>query len=682
MSISVNFKIVGKDFFEVFNDEAVTYVKKVQDFSKIDNSFGDFTFSFNIPASPKNLDLLDFYNVPEYLNALNPFTTIEAEMWVNGQKFSSGSLRVVQYAYENLEPTQINIQYLAEGNNLKNALTNTAGDPVKLFQLADNWNGYEHSLTRTTALSYLSGGNVLNSVGANTGLKYPMASQTYAWSYNSAPMDDYRQIALAGDGILNTELRPAIKVSTVVDEIFSYAGFAYDIAFDIEDYYDALWMWVANGKTYESNELSYTVAANYVKAVRLEPLAVNTLTFPNITKDELNLLDTTTGNITIAEAGTYTLKLVLNAGSLTSSVEWRYLINGAPSSWAVPPSSSQFSTSLVGLSVNDTVSVQVRNALQPLGFNIISSIDFDNGNVLPSDLMSLSAFMPDITCTDFLLGLLRSFNAVMYWDESLQMYIIDHRNNWIDSGLEYDISDNVDTSSGTLAPPEFFKSFSLKWKDAKDYLNETFLENSDGRQYGSTSFGLDYKYGDEYEQENTFTNTLWQEVVSFDSSGGIVVGSHSTIPSFQSVNPKEQDPGVRLMYYNGTKSTQPYTVADSTGKDLVGSNTINNFQNVLIADDLMISYNAEYDYDLNTLNIPANNYYTKFYSNYVSLIYAPTTRRYTKSAYLTLPQILDIQVNDTLVINGKRYLINEMRVNFLTGKVDFSLIDKLDFEVI
>lgn len=262
MSVSVNFKIVGKDFFDVFNDEAVTYVKKVQDFSKIDNSFGDFTFSFNIPASPKNLDLLDFYNVPEYLNALNPFTTINAEMWVNGQLFSNGSLRVIQYAYENLEPTQINIQYLAEGNNLKNALTNTAGDPVKLFQLADNWNGYEHSLTRTTALSYLSGGNVLNSVGAITGLKYPMASQTYAWSYNSAPMDDYRQIALAANGILNTELRPAIKVSTVVDEIFAYAGYSYDIAFDVEDYYDKLWMWVANGKTYESNELAYKVNAS------------------------------------------------------------------------------------------------------------------------------------------------------------------------------------------------------------------------------------------------------------------------------------------------------------------------------------------------------------------------------------------------------------------------------------
>ena len=217
--MSTRFKIVGKDFFDMFEDEAVTYVKKVQDFSQIDTSYGDFSFSFNIPATVKNLNLFDFYDRPDYVNALNPFQTIDGEMWVNSQFFASGSIRLIDYAYENLEPVQIQIQFLSEGTNLKNALTSATGEILKLAEINNNWQGYEHTTSRTNMLSYISGGAV-----GSTGLKYPLISQTYAWQWSSPPMDNTRNISLSNDGILTTELRPAILVRDVVDAIFAQAG--------------------------------------------------------------------------------------------------------------------------------------------------------------------------------------------------------------------------------------------------------------------------------------------------------------------------------------------------------------------------------------------------------------------------------------------------------------------------
>lgn len=690
---NVRFRLVGKDFFDVYDNESVNYVQKVQDFSKIDNSFSDYTLAFNIPATLHNLGLIDFYNDPQVVNGFNPFLALPCEMYLNQHLFSEGTFRVNQIDYIDTQPVQIQVQFLADGTNLKTSLRGSDGEDARIKVLSNNWSGYEHPTTKEDVLNYLSGGVVLNTSGVDTGLKYPMASQDYLWRTKGLKFDRVRRIHVSADGILNTEVRPSLLVPTIVDQIFNYAGFDYDIKFGNKEYFRNLYMWVGNGKSYENNALRYLVTAALGKDLIMTLVNENSsVIFSNEKQDDLNLYNPQTGETIIGKDGNYTLTLRTTGRDVTN-IQYRYVINGTTlGSWVDCVSGVQ-SVVINGLVISDVVTIRMRQKPSTPVFPppFLSAEDswfeLDNGEQKEPDSVSIAAYMPEITCVDFLLGILRMFNAVMYWDKTTKKYIIDHRTEWLNAGVEFDLTDSIATNEGSLRPPEFFRTYRIDWQEGKDALNSIYFEANENRQYGAALYKTEYKYGEEYEQINTLTNTLWQEVVSVDTNN--VPYDFSHIPSFQAVDQdlNQIDPGCRFMYFNGTKGTNAtYTTAELVSgvevKDPTGSAVINDFSNVEANDDLLMGYNAEFNYSLQTPELKTNSYYSKFYGSYVAQLYNQNTRRYTKTAFIDFVDAIDIKVNDVIVIGGKKYMINEMRINFLTGKVEFSLVDKLEFPAI
>ena len=77
------------------------------------------------------------------------------------------------------------------------------------------------------------------------------------------------------------------------------------------------------------------------------------------------------------------------------------------------------------------------------------------------------------------------------------------------------------------------------------------------------------------------------------------------------------------------------------------------------------------------LNKADENLYTNFWTNFINSTYAQQVRLFQISAYLNGGVLTRLNLNDTIVWKGRKYIINQMNIDGKTGKVDFQLITKI-----
>jgi hypothetical protein len=319
-------------------------------------------------------------------------------------------------------------------------------------------------------------------------------------------------------------------------------------------------------------------------------------------------------------------------------------------------------------------------------------MQIEGGNATTSTTMQPDNYIPDMICTDFLLGVLNTFNAVIYYNKPTKKFIIQHRTDWYLEGKTLDLTDYLDTSKRTVLPPPLFKVYDMRFEEGLDYLNLQYIEEQQNRPWGGDRYDTGYKNGQVYEFNNPFTATYWQEVVTVGSDDE-VTHFGSQVPSLQAVNPEGDaiQPNVRLMWYNGLKvlpTNESFTTNDGTNPSGLSFNVINDFSNILNDDGsgqaLQMSYRTEPSWDLKSASEyedgPLNNLYSKFFNSWVGSVYNIRTRRYLVTMWLPQHKIKEIEMNDTIVLNQKEYHINEMKVNFISGRVDFELIDKMNLQ--
>ena len=67
--------------------------------------------------------------------------------------------------------------------------------------------------------------------------------------------------------------------------------------------------------------------------------------------------------------------------------------------------------------------------------------------------------------------------------------------------------------------------------------------------------------------------------------------------------------------------------------------------------------------------------FEEFYRDYIVDLFDPKKRLTRVTAYLPLNIMIDIQLNDVVVINQRKYRINSLTTDLLTGKSDFELLN-------
>ena len=678
----VRVKLVSASkFFDSFGDEEVTYTKKTIDFEKPDKVRNDFSSSFTLPASPNNNVLFGHYYSIDYASPFNPYQKNEAEVWIGNELWSVGALQLQSVKIENGKPSNYKVQFYSDVVNLKAALNGLTIDKL-------GWQDKNHSISVANVTSYLEGTEI-------NGMYYPTASAENLWRWSGSTEANTRNIQSGNEGILNREVRPAISVSEVVQRIFAAANFNYKIDFDSEAYWTELYMWANNAKKIGSEPPFSKVSLDATNRISFDPQDVKVLLMPNDVKDEFNMYNPTTGEFTIPVSASYSIDLNIDRvpAVTTSDVQYAIVTNGVIGTYFDLPVNS---TILIGaLTQGDTISISIRNqraqvTLDPYYNEIgITKYYINNATVAlyttsssSLDTMDVAKVMPKMPCEEFLRGILNTFNAIIYWDDKEEKFIIQHREAWFSDGNEYDLSRYVDTTESIIEPPTGYKEFAFKMADGKDYANELFKANNN-KEYGETIAQTGNYFGGQYINENPFVPSVWQEVVSVNAYGEATAPSSICAINCVSSDGKPVESGVRLMYFRGQANVFGSTVvADITGTTkgtLI--NRCNLFSNYNSTSDVNLTYSEEYSYHNPTVTVTAgapflrdSTLYTKFYRDYINEIYNPDRRRNKVSLKLPFGLTTLIQPNDKIIINKQAYRMEEMNVKLLSGDVTLKQI--------
>jgi len=661
-------------YFDSFGNEEITYTKKTIDFEKPDKVINDFSSSFTLPASPNNNALFGHYYAVDFASPFNPYQKNEAELWVGNEIWSIGALQLQSVKMEMGKPSNYKVQFYSDVVNLKAALNGLTIDKL-------GWQDKNHNVSRANMTNYLTGTEI-------NGMRYPLASAESLWRWSGSNEENTRNIKASEDGILNRELRPAIKVSEVTQRIFEAAGYDYEVDFETESYWTDLYMWANNAKKIGTDPPFSKVGLSNTSTVILRAAEVKTLLMPDEIKDDQNIYNPNTGIFTMPSDSDYSMDIFIDSGTL---VEYAIVINGVIGTYT--STGLDLGVNIGLLNQGDEVSISVKNTLPASQQGIydnagrpgseipLAEVSIYSATTSAADTMDVSRVMPKMACEEFLRGILNTFNAIIYWDEAQEKYIIKERDVWLASGNEYDLSKYVDISTAIIEPPTGYKEFAFKMADGKDYANELFKANN-GKEYGEAIAQTGNYFGGKYINQNPFVPCVWQEVVTVDAYGEAITETRVCAFNCVSSDGKAVESGVRLMYYQGLATANgSMAVADIEGdkSDSFAQYTL--FRNFNSSSDVNLTYSEEFSFHNPKVTTVANapflrdqTLYTNFYQTYINDIYNPNRRRNKVTLKLPFGLATLLQPNDKITINKKPYIMEEMNVKLLSGDVTLKLI--------
>ena len=639
---------------DLYEKDSINLVRKATDFVDIDKVYNDYTKSFTVPATPTNNQLFGYYYDPNNSGSFDPFANNTAEMFINQNLYSEGTIKLESVVMGLDGVDSYSITFYSDVIALKNTLNDATIKDL-------DWSAYNHSNSTTTVRNALNGSSAING-----NMWYAPISIERYWQYgDSSPAD----IGTAGGAIHVNEVRPFVPVSTVIDKIFDLAGHDYIVNMAGDAEYDNLQLWMNNGTEKGSTSPDMRYSIGQLQAFRD---SYTTIRFDNVIRDNFGLYNIGNGEFVVPVSGSYRFDFQADT-TIQGTVTIRCFQNGTGVGLTLGLSSSNTSGFLVNTyTAGDVVTFRATgstllNNLAVLPFG--STVKMTSAPSAVGGTVYVNSLAPEITCIDFLGGILKLFNGIIYFDRPNQRFVIDRRSSWYDSGSEKDITPYVDLSSVTVSPPSFYKLIDFSWQDPEDFLNLEF-KRLNNRTYGNSSYDVGSKFGGEYKIELPFTNTIMTDI---NPNNGLYCSFIVALDSDAASEPTAAESGVRLFYKN-SNSTSVGTYYVTDGGTTTGQNNIVWVSSVLQGtSDRVLSFTEEIGEDG---TIVSDSILTEEYNSYLQEIYRGGVRRFSIDAWLPQGVIENTKLNDTFVIQNTIYLIDEMTINLKDGRAKLKLINK------
>ena len=286
----------------------------------------------------------------------------------------------------------------------------------------------------------------------------------------------------------------------------------------------------------------------------------------------------------------------------------------------------------------------------------------DIGLVVNNSVTSIYSTMPDITVSDFFSGILKQFNLTCY-SVGVDKFQIEPVDNWYSKGAVIDIKKYVDTDTISINRLPLYKNVSFNYQKSQSWTNVMFASNGN-REWGDISSNYPYD-GGEYKIDVPFENIKF---VKFPGAANLQVGyALSALPDFKPYIPKPI-----LLYYNGATTSSFVFFNGATestitnvavfGQDLVYNNQI---------------YSLNFSSDTSTWHevIVDNSLFAIYYFGYLNNLFNIKNRLTKIKAYFPIGLITSLRLNDRLVIQDKRYIINSINSDITSGEVSLELIN-------
>ena len=699
---------IGDYRLDLFQDEEISINLNVQNIKDISKVFTDFTQSFTVPASGINNEVLKQYyrtdldasrittssttNYPIWNNWIGAWETqlqtwgggssstsventfdfrlrVPARIEINSIPFRTGVIEMENVLLKGTEPYSYSLTFYGDLVNL----TDLFGEDY-LYDL--DLSAYDHTYDGATILSGFTQDALFSGE-----VFYPLMSPTRNWLWNvQTPPDDNDIKYHSGHnhGVRYNEIKPAIKVVKLLDAMEAKYGISFTGSFLANPEFNKLYLWAHR---YEGNL--------YDNASVIDWQVVN---FNHLASGTFNLA-TDTWTVTLASeyrlrADVYNTSAAYELGLFRNGV----LIATATEDANAGTTQSEFEGFI--FQVGDAIQLQIRPqtpanmTYQVTGYDcytapdgIPTTLQFDVDQTAQATYafqLAMSPLMPEIKIKDFLGGIVKMHNLVIVPTNSTT-FSLQTLNDWYDDGVNVDITQYVDIEEVSVDRPQLYREISFEYQDTEQILGFEY-QRTNQVGYGDLNAFFSWD-GDEFTIELPFEQPLFELLtneVTGNLSNTLVYKSMTREIQDEATNTFQPYVGAPVLIYGEF----PFTLNDDIGF-IDETNTDNPYTEVWYANTsstsvgtgLAYSTNFGGDIDPYYLTSLSKSLYQTYWEDYITDLYNDKRRVYNISAILPLGKILKLQLNNKLIWNNQRWIINSANVNMTTGKVALQLLN-------
>jgi len=677
--IALQLYIEGQEV-ELHDNESVVLNQSIQDVRDISKVFTDFTRTFNVPASKRNNKIFKhFYNFN--ITGFDARNKKNANLYLNYKTFRSGKIKLEGVQLKNNKPTNYRVTFYGNTIELK--------DVVSEDKLTDL------NVLGNTTLNY-TGSQVLSDMQSGVDVTidsdtmedaviYPLITHSDRLFYDSGTdVADTFNLSVGSEekGLLATQLKPAVRVYTILKAITNKYGinFSTDFFNKTNNVFYNLYLWLhrKKGSVYDDELPEYRYGVNNFEVQSGGSQLAQDFSSYNF----LNRRDKTRFiSIKVDTGASVDYKVVVKEGQ-NVFFEGEFTGDSEPITVA---EQKQLTVPNNTVAHGIRVSVSIVTSEQAV-FNVSVRIKDISPDILPvvakgsvtttnysvsNQQISLQQEMPNIKIIDFLTGLFKMFNLTAFYENNT-IKVLPLDDFYASSTKSYDITEFLDKSSSEVNSVMPYKYIDFKYKGTDSFLADNH-NKANSIEWGTLSYSNDgVSEGAKYEIELPFEHHKFERLK--DVSGG-----YTTIQWGWSADSK-QEPyiGKPLLFY-------AHKVTDGTAigvQQLAGGS-------VTSVDDYYIPSNqVDPTQESQSINFGSQvSEYTRqsvdaslfdtYYKTYILDTFNIRRRLSKYKAYLPISVISDLKLQDKIQIFNNLYKINTISTNFENGLTDLELVNEV-----
>ena len=731
------------DFFDFESIEITSAIKTIQEVDKV---FTDYTKDFVVPASTNNNKIFQHYYYTKLTGGFDARIKRRARIFINGVFFKQGYIRLQSSQIKDGYPYSYSLNFFGALSGLEDVI----GED-ELSSL-DYLKRYDHSYSADDVLSGLTSGLQYRSGsmevygGINPTISrdivYPLISADDSFFYDSDGTADISQTFRNGTaenlynnnggtpdgnkGLTYTNLKPAIKVSNIIDAItekYTSINFAPD-SFVYENQFKDLYLLLHNNKgildtvkgDFESQSARFDVndVSDFTRATgndvrplltynRIEYGAL--LSSSQLARRRQKLDLTVTVNVPASDIQYYvelyddTRVLQSWSPKATSTLSYtletkdekywnnlHYVVksDGGLTDFDLSLSITSYYETAKSLSnlvkwtkdyqspdINWSSNSETATYTSVSGYNFITEIE-------------ILKHIPKMKVIDFLKGIFQMFNLVADVDADTGQINVITLNDYYNAGTDRDITDYIDTYNYDVDRVQLYGKMDFKYEEPKTFgiinHNEQLQDDFGNLSYDPNnddngSFNLVFDKGN-YEVKLPFEKLYYERLSNEATITPPLEQDKRTDICWGWLVDKDQNTTLTkpILFYNTNQSvnTTKYKFGVKGVTTPVFISTYNRAGNSNSDESYTLNFGAERDEF--SYSVVDNSLFNLYYRGYITNIFNQLARNVKVEARLPLSFLFEYKLNDRLLIDGVPFRINEITTNINTGKSQLDII--------
>ena len=656
---------IGSSRLDTYKDEDINITLNIQNIKDISKLFVDFTQNFSVPASAANNAAFKHYYNADVSGGFQASLRQDATLFVDKELFREGTIEMLGVNLEQGKASSYEVVFFSAGVNLKDLF---GEDELTSLDLS----AYDHAYTGSVIRGAMQGTAPLNSGN----IIYPLISPVSDWFYDSASAThDDNDIAYhtSNDthGLNYYELKPAIKLARIIDAIEAKYNITFTSTFFSSSKFTDLFMWChrREGYMFKGQQNGFTAQKiDFTSATGLFDASTDLYT-------NNNLITSLIWKYSITSTNDYQVHWYINGEYIMSRQHSGSVTNQEVylNAWLKGGDKIQMRFSPPIDWGGETITITASNIS---GRPSAAALDVFTASTTTSQSFTTDVIvadqMPEQKVYDFITGLVKMFNLVIE-PTSRTKFIVEPLDDWYALGTNYDITQYTDTNTIKVSKPELYRRISFNYQESDTYEMRNHRLTNGGVGYGDLRADFTFD-GGELSSAATFEIMRYQKLD--DPSNGIVnflVG--------KSID-TEGNPyiGAPVIFYAATTlniSAYPIGFVNETGRTTTPTNQVYLCANINARTPDAVTQMLTYGLEVDPFHEQSfvQTLYNQFWEDYITDLYSTSRRVYNLKARFPAKVLAALRMNDKLDIAGRRYVINQVKVNLTTKEATLELLN-------